>query len=274
MSKHMFPPDRILVPTDFGPASAVAMGFARALHDRFGTPVDVLHACHLDAPPYFSSGQIDMLKRETERATKSAEELLRKEVSLRLGFRADIFIVKEPPVDSILQQSERLKTGLTIMGTHGRHGARRLMLGSVAERVLRHSRTPVLAVREAARPGLFKKIFCPFNFGEAGRAALDYAAAIAEATDALLTIMHAQEPGNGPPTCDLVEEPVRRRCRVEEVLIGGDAAKSILEAAGKVEPDLIVMGAEQKPAIMGELFSSTTERVMQAASAPLLIVPR
>jgi nucleotide-binding universal stress UspA family protein len=163
---------------------------------------------------------------------------------------------------------------LIVMGTHGRHGTKRLMLGSVAERVLRQSRIPVLAIRESAEPGLFRSILCPFNFSEVGRAALDYAADVAVAYDALLTIMHAQESGDGPPACELVEEPIRRRCKVKEVLIGGEAARSILEEAQRVKPDLIVMGAEQKSTIIGELFSSTTERVMQSADAPLLVVPR
>jgi hypothetical protein len=53
-----------------------------------------------------------------------------------------------------------------------------------------------------------------------------------------------------------------------------DLEKSILEAAQKVEPDLIVMGAEQKSGVLEGLFSSSTERVMQPAKAPLLIVPK
>jgi nucleotide-binding universal stress UspA family protein len=183
-------------------------------------------------------------------------------------------IVDKSALDAILEESERLGADLVIMGTHGRQGAKRLMLGSVAERVLRESRIPLLAVRESVRPGPFRHVFCPFNFSDVGRAALDYAADVAAASDAVLTIMHARESGDGPPTCALVEEPIRKKCRVEEVLIGGEAAKSILEAVHRVKPDLIVMGAQKKPTVIGELFSSTTERVMQLAEAPLLVVPK
>jgi nucleotide-binding universal stress UspA family protein len=274
MSKHTFPPRKILVPTDLGPASAVALGFARVIHQRFSTPVEVLHACHLDMPPYFSSGQIEQLKREIRKAKHSAEELLRKQNAASLGFEAGIVVVYKSPLDAVLEESERLAADLVIMGTHGRHGAKRLMLGSVAERVLRQSRIPVLAVRESAKPAQFRHIFCPFNFSDVGRAALDYAADMAAANDALLTIMHAMENAGGPPACELVEEPIRKRCKVEEVLIGGEAAKSILEAVQRVAPDLIVMGAQQKSTVFGELFSGTTERVMQLADAPLLVVPK
>jgi hypothetical protein len=99
MNKHVFPPHTILVPTDLGPASAVAMEFARLIHERFSTPVEVLHACHLDAPPYFSSGQMETLKRELQSARHAAEEVIRKENASRLGFEAGIVIVDKPPVD-------------------------------------------------------------------------------------------------------------------------------------------------------------------------------
>lgn len=273
MSKHVFPPRQILVPTDFGPASNVAMGFARMLHEKFGVPVEVLHSCHLEVPAYFSSGQLQAIKREIGKAKQSAEELIRKDSSARLGFEAGRVILDQSPVEAILQQASRLEGGLVLMGTHGRQGARRLMLGSVAERVLRQSRIPVLAVRESAKPGLFRNIFCPFNHGAAGRAALEYAADMAAATDAQLTVLHAKESGVRS-VCESLEEPLRRKCTVEEIAAGGDAARGILEAAQRARPDVIVMGAEQKSTVIGELFSSTTERVMQLAEAPLLVVPR
>ncbi len=274
MMTRTYPPQKIMVPTDFGPASRVAMKYAKVLREQFGAAVDVLHACHLDLPPYFSSGQVEGLKREISKANYAAEDYLSKENNAILGFEAGIVVVNRLPLDAILDESARLGSDLIIMGTHGRRGAGRLMLGSVAERVMRQSRIPVLAVRETVTPGRFAHVLCPFNFTDVGKAALEYAAEIAESSAARLTIMHAQEAGDGPPTCALVEEPIRRRCNVDEVLIGGEAAKSILEAARSIKPDLIVMGAEQKPSVIGELFSGTTQRVMQLAEAPLLIVPR
>ncbi len=274
MLKHRFPPKKVLVPTDLGPASAVAMGYARILHQTFTTEVEVLHSLHLEMPPYFSSSQIQSLKREIARSSRSAEALLRKESATLVGFDANLSIVDESVVDAILQRSESTGTGLVIMGTHGRHGAQRVMLGSVAERVIRQSRVPVLAVRESSHPVKFGHILCPFNFSDIGRAALNFAVEIAAIADTLLTVIHAREEGDGSPPCSLVEEQFRGKCRVQEMLVAGDAAKNILEAAHKVKPDLIVMGAARKPTVIGELFSSTTERVMQRAEAPLLVVPR
>ena len=66
---------------------------------------------------------------------------------------------------------------------------------------------------------------------------------------------------------------MRKRCTVEEVILGGEAAGTILKASRDSGTDLIVMGGERKSSVFGELFSGTTEKVMQLAHAPLLIVP-
>ncbi len=274
MNTPLFPPDRILVPTDFGAPSRTAMGFARILREAFGAHVDAVHAVQIDLPPYFTSDQVETLRREIKKAMKSAREMLRKEAESSLGPDVGTSVEDQQPLEAILEASVRLDSDLIIMGTHGRRGAQRLRLGSVAERVLRSSRIPVLTVRASSQPGRFKHVFCPRNFSAAGRAALNYAVEVAAITGARLTVMHAKETENSPSDCSLVDEPVRERCKVDEVIIGGEAAGAILEAAQKIRPDLIVMGAEQKTGVVGELFGSTTERVMQLAQAPLLIVPK
>ena len=139
---------------------------------------------------------------------------------------------------------------------------------------MRESPKPILAVRQGMTASSFGHILCPVGESEVGRAALQYAAAMAEAAQSRLTVLHAVEEGEKPPTCDLVPEAVRTRCKIEELTFHGSAAGSILTAADELRPDIIVMGAERKTAVLGGLFSSTTERVMQWANVPLLVVPR
>jgi len=69
-------------------------------------------------------------------------------------------------------------------------------------------------------------------------------------------------------------EQIRNACRVEEIRFNGNAAKTIAEAANNLKPDIIIMGAERKSAVLGEFFSSTTSSVMQSAVGPLLIIPK
>ncbi len=274
MTTHIFPPRTILVPTDLTETSIPAFQFARVLHKQFGGAVRVLHAQHLDLPPYFSSAQVQTLKHELKKSAKSAADYLRKESIAALGFEAEVVLPARPPVEAILEAVGSSEIDLIVMGTHGRHGADRFWLGSVAERILRKSPKPVLSVRQGMLAASFGHILCPVSVSGAGQEALEYAAAIADAGKLRLTALHAEEEGDKPLDCSLVPEEVRARCRVEEITYHGDAAGAILTAAREINPDVIVMGAERKPSVFGDLFSSTTERIMQWGEAPLLIVPR
>lgn len=271
---HPFPPRTLLVPTDLTETSRPAFQFARLWHTYFGGEVHVVHAQHFELPPYFSSGQIQSLSKELKRAAKAAAEYLRRDSAAALGFDAEVSIAEKPPVEAILETVATTGAELVIVGTHGRHGADRFWLGSVAERVLRASPKPILAVRQGMAASSLGHILCPVSFSEVGREALRYAAAMAEAGKLRLTVLHAVEEGNKPPDCDLVPEAVRARCHIEELTFHGDAAGAILTAAQELKPNVIVMGAERKTAALGHIFSSTTERVMQRADAPLLVIPK
>jgi len=272
-SLYSFPPRRILAPTDMSAASKSALQYARCFHERFGSAVSVIHAHHLDLPPYFSSGQLRDLKRELRKLAKAAADHVQKESDPVLGFHPDIKVVENEPIEAILSASQE-QIELIIMGMHGHSRAERLFMGSVTDRVLRRSHIPVLAVYNSPPETPIQSVLCPMNPSETGKQALEYAAQIVKAFNAHLTVLHVVEPGDAPLTCPLVDEPVKNICRVEEVNLHGNAAKTILEVSHNLKPDLIVMGAEHKTGILGEFFSSTTSIVMQSAVGPLMIVPK
>ncbi len=273
-STYPFPPGKILVPSDMSAASKAALQYARYFHKSFGSAVLILHSHDLDLPPYFSSGQLAGLKRELKKLSKAAEELVRKDSESVLGFHPDIKVTENTPVDAILEASRGQEIELIVMGMHGHRGAERIFLGSVTERVLRRSNLPVLAVHQPPSEIPIRHILCPMTASEAAKQALEYAAAIAKTINARLTVLHAVEPGAEPLDCPLVEEPIKKSCRVEEVRFHGNAAKTIMEASNDLKPDLIIMGAEYKPGVLGEFFSSTTSSVMQMSVGPLMIVPK
>ena len=271
---YLFPPRSILTPTDLGAASKSALKYARFFHERFGSRVSVLHAEHLEFPPYFSSGQIGELKREMKKLTRAAIDYVRMESESTLGFAPDVKVVEGMPVDAILEQSQDNQFDLAIMGVHGHSSAELFWMGSVTERVLRNSTIPVLAVRKDPPEIPVQQILCPMSPSETGRQALEYAARISKEMNARLFVLHVVEQGEEPLTCPLVDEQIQKTCRVEEVRFHGNAARTIAEASNDLKPDLIVMGAERKRFKLGEMFSSTTTGVMQIAVGPLLVVPR
>jgi nucleotide-binding universal stress UspA family protein len=255
-------------------ASESALKYARHFYERFGSKVFVVHAHHFEFPAYFSRGQIEDLKRQLEFVAKTAENQVRKQTEPILGFSPGIEAIDKPPIDAILDASQAHNAELVVMGMHGHRGWERLWMGSVTEQVIRRSSIPVLAVSTATAEAPVRHILCPANSSNTGQQALEYAAEVSKTYNAHLTVLNVVEQGDDPLVCPLVDESVKKSCNVKEINLRGNAAKTIAETSNNLKPDLIVMGAERKSAVMGEFFSSTTSSVMQLAIGPLMVVPK
>jgi len=140
------PIQSIVVAIDFGEASARAVAVGGAIAGRCPeATLRLLHAESVEAPAYFTLEQIDDLERQRHAMTTQVEQHLS-----RFGHRHTTvpFVVAvdwRPPVEAILTAAA--SADLVVMGTHGRHGPKRWWLGSVAERVLREIKKPLLIVR-------------------------------------------------------------------------------------------------------------------------------
>ncbi len=138
----------ILVPVDFQDASLDALAVARELAGRLGLEVVLLHvftiplAVYPGFDPIVASG----LPEEIHAAARSAlDKLAAEQGGLRTLLRAG------DPAAETLAAIDELKPALVAMGTHGRKGLAHLLLGSVAERVIRYSPSPVLTMRAKPR---------------------------------------------------------------------------------------------------------------------------
>ncbi len=145
---------RLLVPVDFSPCSARAVDQAIALAEQLGGSIELLHAWN---PPYEFGGFIGNLTVSDEGEPRSVVELLRRESERQLEALAartqprfaalKATLVDGEPRESIAAHAEPARCDLVVMGTHGRTGLSRLLLGSVAEWVIRHAQVPVMTVR-------------------------------------------------------------------------------------------------------------------------------
>ena len=111
-----------------------------------------MHAAWFDAPPYFTVNRLTELQTEFRESLRLAEQSLGAFVRSTLGEAADpveLRVIEALPADGIRELAAQTGAKLIVMGTHGRSGLNRWMLGSVAERVLRESPVPVLTVRSA-----------------------------------------------------------------------------------------------------------------------------
>jgi nucleotide-binding universal stress UspA family protein len=145
-----YPPRRILAAIDFGEASSHALGLAGDLARAYGATLVALHAETFDAPPYFTTDQVRTIERQRRAARTEASAYLLRFCGRLTRTPVSTSVSDAPPADAILEASR--SHDLIVMGTHGRRGPPRWWAGSVAERVVRDAKVPVLVVRSSAAP--------------------------------------------------------------------------------------------------------------------------
>ena len=135
--------DRILVPIDFGPASLAALDYAIELAQKFGSKVTLVHAYSIPVTEYGEMIQRPIGEMESQAKT-ALDELLGRTRAKYANVEGEV--VFGETARQILDMVEARRCGLVVMGTHGRRGLTRVLLGSVAERIVRTSPVPVLTV--------------------------------------------------------------------------------------------------------------------------------
>ena len=146
-------PKLILVPTDFSAPAANALRYAAALGARFEAHLLVIYADVFVPPVDFTISAAGVFDVGREDLIETAREQLEvfAETNISTAMPYDIRVVVGTPTDAIVAQVRESGANLIVMGTHGRRGVRRLVLGSDAEGVVRTAPVPVLLVRAGTR---------------------------------------------------------------------------------------------------------------------------
>ena len=148
---------RILVPVDFSPSSRAALDHAMFLADRFGAKVTVLHSWDLPGylHPDLTVWSGDVSASLMEHARKDAQQCMvefSRDAKVDGDERVTTQVVSGAPYSTIIAAVEDGGFDLVVMGTHGRTGVAHLVMGSVAEKIVRHSPCPVMTVRGPEPP--------------------------------------------------------------------------------------------------------------------------
>jgi nucleotide-binding universal stress UspA family protein len=287
---------RVLCATDFSAVSAKAERYAIALAQRFGARLALLHVdppIPLAAP--YGEIPVDLALFDEQRRTADREMLAARERAKAAGLEVEVEIRGGSPAREILEVA-RQGVDLLVIGTHGRSGFEHLLLGSVAEKVLRRAQCPVLIVPAAADPDkgvLFSRILCPIDGSAASSAAVAFAVSLARETDGVIHLLQAVEPlqmvseigaldarayereaeaAARKTLHDAVSDELRRWCRIDEEVTVGKASQRILDAARDGSADIVVMGVRGRNAIDLLAFGSTTNDVVRRAGCPVLVV--
>ena len=295
---------RVLFPTDLSDISRRAFGHALTLARFYQAEIELAYVVEPVGPaPAVTAAHPPFAVLDPEARGRLESELAELSRPAReLGLATWHKVVEGGVVHEILGRARSWPADVVVMGTHGRGGFERLVLGSVTEKVLRKAPCPVLAVPPPAEglhpsgPVLLRRILCPVDFSGASRAALVYAFALAEESGAEITVLHVlewpieEEPGAHIAGFDvpefrrhlehdarerlhaLVPEEVRDWCQPREQVAGGRPWREILRVAREGETELIVMGVRGRGPVDLTLFGSTTHHVVRSAPCPVLVV--
>jgi len=280
-----FAPKQILCPVDLSPASNAVLSWVRLIAEVSGTRVEVIHADWSEPPRYFTEGQIGALDAEAASRRQTLEREVQDLAQRVLGSRVSftVSVLEGHAIEVILQRLTQNPPDLVVMGSHGRSGVARILLGSVAENVVRDARCPTLIVKGREIPsGLdhLQRVLCPVNLTDASRECLETASGVATAIGAELSVLQAVEDDSPhgdvarQQLCHWVPEDVRAHCHMSEVVLKGDAAEQIILFARREKTDLIVLGAEHKSFLEFSILGHTTERVLRHGPSSVLLLQR
>lgn len=298
---------RILCPIDFSDHSRHALDHAVAIARWYDSTITLLHVCtvipvaaYAPGTPILPSAVLTPADRDELRASmkRFAEDEGAGDVPVEME------VLEGNTVAEILLAADRLKSDLLVMGTHGRSGFERLVLGSATEKVLRKATCPVLSVPRGvkdavpAAPVVFKDILCAVDFSDCSLHALEHAMSMAQEADARLTVLHVVEPmPDWPPRAAgeveawaqrftdyvaeveadrrkrlaaVVPDSVREYCVVETEMATGTPYREILRVAQERSSDLIVIGIHGRNAAGMLFFGSTAQHVVRQAVCPVL----
>jgi len=143
------PPKHILVPTDFGPAAALALEHGRSLAQAYAATLHIVHAMKaastaavIEAP----AAEYNQAEAELERHTRERLDALAVMGDPRVPVRTAVVRASSPAL-AILNYAKQTGIDMIVLGTHGRHIISEFILGSVAQKVIRSASCPVMTVR-------------------------------------------------------------------------------------------------------------------------------
>jgi nucleotide-binding universal stress UspA family protein len=282
---------QILCPIDFSDFSRRALNHATAIAHWYGATVTRLN---VQSSPAMAMAGPEMLPVMVVTAETRADlvaamtRFAQDEAVSTVPYRCEIR--EGAPANEILASASEIPSDLIVMGTHGRSGFERLVLGSVAEKVLRKAACPVLTVpftttNVVPAPPPFKRILCAADFSACSMRALDYAVSLAQEANAFLAVAHVVDlsPRSGSELQKLEDErsdrlsravpdEARVYCTVETLMARGVPYREILRLASEQRSELIVLGIHGRTAAEMFFMGSTTNQVVRHATCPVLTI--
>lgn len=288
---------KILFPTDFSEVAERAFSHASRLADRFDAELHVLNVI----PPYKPEYATPMEYLSPSDVTEQPRSPLEDMPPRRMEHPSPLAIVHAQVQDvsapvAVLSYADEHDIDVIVMGTHGRSGVDRWLIGSVSEEVVRLSTCPVLTVHGkgggSSAVGV-ERVVVPVDFSEHSRLNITYARELAAAYGARIDLVHVVEDyalapvyGVEPLALNTPEVLDRVRAGLESMaaeapgadvpvqvhVLTGNPVNEIIEFASRTGAGLIVIATHGLTGIKRFLMGSVTERVVRSAECPVFTV--
>lgn len=280
----------ILFATDFSPAAVAAFPYAVALAEEFGAK---LYAVHAKTPENYALPATEVWPIANAQLERDTAELKRSLQQIQPMPESEVIVVEGGVTAVVEAVAKAKKTDLIILGTSGRRGIGKFILGSTAEDVLRRANCPVLTVGphvpvQAPRELKFRKILYATDFSEATPLAVAYAIGLAHEHAAHLTLLHVIDhlKAGELVTPHELEAAAMHRLNLfvehepglafppKVVVAHGSPANKILEVANREGAELIVLGVRKNSDTIRatHLPAAVAHRVISEATCPVLTV--
>lgn len=280
---------RLLIPTDGSDTAAAAGKAAVALAAEHDATLHAIYVHELASLPY----DFDEVPEEYRSRTHEAVEEIEAQAKTA-GVDVETAVLENdgPVHTAIIDYATEHEIDCVVMGTHGRTGVGRFVLGSVTERTLRESPIPVMGIHgDTVFQPAFESILVPTDSSDGAWAALHHATDLALATDASMYLVHAidlggvtGDPGSGyfldrlekvgQDMLDKAAIHARQAgiSNVQTTLLRGSPQRVIREYAKDKDLDAIVMGTHGRTGVQRWFLGSVTERVVRRSEVPVIAV--
>ncbi|HUY82500.1 MAG TPA: universal stress protein [Acidobacteriaceae bacterium] len=273
----------ILIATDFSEQATAAAKVAAGLARTLDAKLHVLHAVPLqiytaDSTPMLQHVDVEIGQRSLHTYAAGIPHLK--------SLKHEEIVLSATPTDAISMMVEEKKIGLVVVGSHGRSGLKKVVLGSVAESAVRHLHCPVLVVGPQCDQtrGSLKSILFAADMLYSSLRPAQYAAAIARQTGASLTIAHVFPASDARSAASEYRERVthtlrqlapqdlyqERRIHIETAV--GAPGEELLAIAARARSGLIVMGVHEHGMMADHAPWATIAQVVRTAHCPVLAV--
>ena len=282
--------NKILVGFDGSEFSRAALLEAANRIKRRGGKIILLNAVYFDEEEFGNKPeQLEKRMESGKKICSGAKEMVRKE----FGIDIESIVSEGEPPEVIARTAQEMNADLIAMGTHGRRGIKRFIMGSVTSGVIGHAPCDVLVVKKPCTrcTGEFTSILLPFDGSAFSKKALSHAYALAKDEGSEVTALYViprYEEMIGFMKTDSIRKSLHKEAeRIIELakqsvssngvtlataIEEGNAADKIVETANRMKNDLIVMGSYGWRGVNKAILGSTTERVIMNASCPIMVV--